>query len=61
MNKIIEFLKETKAEMAHVKWPTRKQSIAFTVAVIIVSVFVAYYLGLMDFIFKKGLESLLTK
>jgi preprotein translocase subunit SecE len=61
MNKTIEFIKETKAEMTNVKWPSRKQSITFTVAVVAVSVIVAYYLGLFDYIFKIGLESLITK
>lgn len=61
MNKIINYIKETKAEMNNVKWPTRKQAIGFTVAVILVSVLVAYYIGLFDFIFKKGLESLINR
>ncbi|MCC6323878.1 preprotein translocase subunit SecE [Candidatus Nomurabacteria bacterium] len=61
MNKIINYIKETKVEMDNVKWPTRKQTIGFTVAVILVSVLVAYYLGLFDFIFKQGLERLINK
>lgn len=61
MNKIISYIKETKAEMDNVKWPTRKQAINFTIAVILVSVLVAYYLGLFDFIFKQGLEQLINR
>lgn len=61
MNKIIEFFKEVIAEAKHVNWPSRKQSINFTLAVLIVSVLIAYYLGLFDFIFSKGLEQLLLK
>jgi preprotein translocase subunit SecE len=61
MSKITNFLKETRMEMNNVKWPTRKQTIGFTVAVLAVSVFVAYYLGLFDFIFKQGLEKLLNR
>jgi preprotein translocase subunit SecE len=60
MNKIINYIKETRAEMNNVKWPTRKQTIGFTVAVLVVSVFIAYYLGLFDFIFKQGLEKLIN-
>jgi preprotein translocase SecE subunit len=59
MSKIINYLKETRAEFKYVKWPSRLQTISFTVAVIVVSVFIAYYLGLFDFVFKAGLEKLL--
>ena len=61
MSKIIEYLKETRAEFKHVTWPTKMQTIYYTIAVIVVSVFVAYYLGLFDYIFKMGLERLITK
>jgi preprotein translocase SecE subunit len=44
--------------MNNVKWPSRKQAINFTIAVILVSVFVAYYLGFFDLIFKQGLEQI---
>jgi len=61
MSKTIEYLKEVKAEMKNVTWPTRKQTINFTIAVLIVSLFIAYYLGLFDHIFSLGLEWLLTR
>ncbi len=61
MSKIINYLKETKAEMQNVKWPTRKQTINFTIAVIVVSLVVAYYIGLLDFVFKTSLEKVLNK
>jgi len=56
---IIKYLKDTKAEMAHVTWPTRKQTIAYTVAVIIISVLVAYFLGAFDFIFSQGIKAII--
>jgi len=61
MSKTIEYLKEVRAEMKQVTWPTRKQTIYFTVAVLIVSVFVAYYLGLLDYLFKQGLAWILAR
>ena len=61
MNKTIEYLKEVKAEMKNVTWPTRNQAVFFTIAVLIVSAFVAYYLGLFDYLFARGLERLLTR
>lgn len=52
----IEYLKETKAELKHVSWPTRKQAIAFTVVVIAISIFTALFLGLFDTIFSTLLK-----
>jgi len=56
---ITEFFKEVYAESKHITWPTRKQTFYFTIAVLAISVFVAYYLGALDFLFSQGLEKLL--
>jgi preprotein translocase subunit SecE len=60
MNKTIEYIKEVIAEAHHVTWPTRKQTMFFTIAVLSVSVIIAYYLGLLDYLFSNGLNFLLT-
>ena len=59
-SKITEYLKETKTELKHVIWPTRSQTLYYTLIVIILSVILAYYLGIFDFIFSKGLEKMLA-
>ncbi|HEY4513665.1 MAG TPA: preprotein translocase subunit SecE [Candidatus Paceibacterota bacterium] len=56
MSKITEYFKETRAELKHVIWPSRNQTFYYTLVVIILSVAIAYYLGLFDFIFSKGLQ-----
>ncbi len=56
--KFTEYIKETRAEMIHVNWPTREQTIRFTLMVIIVSAVVAMLLGLSDFVFSKLLTLL---
>ncbi|HEY4499297.1 MAG TPA: preprotein translocase subunit SecE [Candidatus Paceibacterota bacterium] len=58
MTKATDYLKETKAEMKHVNWPTRKQSIAFTAIVIGITIAFALYLGVFDYLFTLGLETL---
>jgi len=50
---LTSYLRETRAELAHVTWPTRAQSIAFTLVVIIVSIATAFFLGFFDFLFSK--------
>ncbi len=59
MQKFIEYLKDTKAEVKHVSWPTKDQTISYTVLVIILSVTVALFLGAFDAIFRKVLEIVL--
>jgi preprotein translocase subunit SecE len=61
MDKITNYIKEVIVEAKNVTWPTRKQTIFFTLAVLAISVLVAYYLGLLDFLFSKGLKYLLLK
>ncbi len=52
------YIKETKAEMIHVNWPTREQTTRFTVMVIVLSLATAALLGLSDFVFSKLLTLL---
>lgn len=56
---IISYLKETRAEMSQVTWPTWNQALIFTSAVIVISLIVAYFLGFFDFLFSLGLGKLL--
>lgn len=56
--KINDYVKETRAELSHVNWPSREQTIRFTVLVIIVSLLTAAVLGVSDFVFSKLLTLL---
>ncbi|MDO8435987.1 MAG: preprotein translocase subunit SecE [bacterium] len=49
-SKIITFLKEVRLEVKKVNWPTRDETIRYTLIVIGVSVAVAIYLGGLDFL-----------
>lgn len=60
MSKVIEYIKETKAELGNVVWPTRAQTIFYSIIVIVLSVAIAYFLGFFDFLFSLGLEKLLS-
>ncbi len=54
--KVKDYLLETKAELKHVNWPTRRQLGAFTVTVILASVGVAALLGGADVVFSNLLK-----
>ena len=55
-----QYLKDTQGELRHVAWPTRAQTIVYTVLVALLSIFVALYLGLFDFLFTTGLARLVS-
>ena len=55
-----QYLKETRGELRHVAWPTHLQTIVYTVLVALISVGVALYLGLFDFLFTGALSRVLN-
>ncbi|MBP9701520.1 MAG: preprotein translocase subunit SecE [Candidatus Pacebacteria bacterium] len=50
---MFDYIRDTKAEFKHVKWPTRREAIAYAVIVILFSVATAVVLGAFDFAFSK--------
>jgi len=44
-----QFLKDSRIELKKVKWPTRKELLATTAVVIVLTLLVAFFLGLVDF------------
>lgn len=55
-SKITTFLKEVQLEMKKVNWPTKEQTVRYTLMVIGVAVAVAIFLGGFDFIFSRLLD-----
>lgn len=56
MNKISQFLKEVRQEVRKVTWPTRVETIRYSVMVVAASLIVAMYLGGVDYIVANLLE-----
>lgn len=61
MTKPIDFLKEVWQELTKVAWPTREQTIRYTILVIIVAVAVGLFLGGLDAILTTVTAFLLKK
>ncbi len=59
--KVGEYIKETKVELKHVSWPTRKQALLYSALVIAISLIVAVLLGFFDYIFSLGVGQLIAK
>jgi preprotein translocase subunit SecE len=52
MNRIISFLKEVKIELKRVNWPSRRETLNYTLLVIGISLAIAAFLGGLDVIFN---------
>jgi len=53
-----QFLRESKNELKRVKWPNRKELLASTAVVIVLTLIVAFFLGLVDFGLIKIIKSI---
>jgi len=51
LTRIKNFLKEVRTELRKVTWPTRQETIKYTLMVVGVSAGVAIFLGALDFLF----------
>lgn len=60
MNRLTNYLRETKAEMKHVKWPTQTQTFIYSGLVILISILVAIFLGGFDYLFTQFLNSIIS-
>ncbi len=56
MNKISQFLKEVRQEVRKVTWPTKAETIRYSIMVVVASLVVAVYLGGVDYVVTNLLE-----
>ena len=59
IKEFIEFFEESKVEIKKVVWPTRKETVTTCIAVLVVSVVIALYLGVVDLALSKIVEAIL--
>jgi preprotein translocase subunit SecE len=57
--KAIQFLSEVKGEVKKVTWPSKKEALGGTAVVLLVVFFMALFLGLVDLLLSKIIETLL--
>ncbi|HRY54884.1 MAG TPA: preprotein translocase subunit SecE [Spirochaetia bacterium] len=56
MKKLVQFFKDSYAELRKVVWPTREDVIASTKVVIVSTIVMALVLGLIDFVLVAGID-----
>lgn len=58
---IKDYMNETKGELRHVSWPTRSQTVNYTLIVIGISVVTSLFLSVFDGFFVYLLEKFILK
>jgi len=58
-NKVVSYVKESKDELKKVVWPSRQETIKFTLLVIGISAATAVFLGALDFGLNIVLEQVI--
>ena len=53
---IIQYFKDSRAELRKVVWPSRQETINHTIMVVVISLGVAFFLGAVDYVLNKLLE-----
>ena len=61
MSKISNYVRESVAELKKVTWPTKKETYNYTLLVIGISLGVALFLGLLDYIFAQGFQIMINR
>ena len=56
INKIKNFLQEIGLELKKVNWPTKKETVKYTLMVIVTLLIIALFLGGVDFLFTRFLN-----
>ena len=57
--KIWEFFKEVKTELSKVTWPTKNETIRYTVIIISLSLLFAIFFGGLDLLIQYGINELI--
>lgn len=58
-NRFVEYLISSRAELKKVAWPTRDEVIRFSIIVIAISLAVALYFGVVDYILSFIVEKII--
>lgn len=47
----ISYLKEAKEELQKVSWPSKKDTVRYSMIIVVISILVALYFGVLDWVF----------
>ena len=58
--KVVKFFKEVQLEVKKVNWPTKQETLKYTLTVLGISIAIGIYLGLVDFGFTAFLNKIVS-
>lgn len=61
MSGFIKYINMTFAELRQVAWPSQRQTIMYTILVIVISALVALYVGAFDYLFSQAINAIISK
>jgi preprotein translocase subunit SecE len=60
VHRLQRYLQQSWAELGKVVWPTREQAIRLTIAVVVFSLVLAAFIGIIDYVYTLGLQNLIN-
>jgi len=60
-NALVRYLRDTRAELRKVHWPTREEAWNLTKVVIVVTVAMAMFLGLLNYLFSREVFGIIDR
>ena len=56
IKRLTQYIKDSYVELKKVTWPTKKETTNYTLLVIGISLAVAFFIGVLDFLLNLGIE-----
>ena len=56
----VQFIQQTRAEIAKVVWPTRRETLLTTLMVFVMAALTAVFFALVDLLIRTGLQGVLN-
>lgn len=60
MNAFVTYLKNVRAELSHVVWPPRRQSLTHLVLIILIAAITAAFIAVLDYFLTRGVGMLIS-
>lgn len=60
MKSLFTYLRNVRGELAHVVWPSSRQTMVYTVLVVLISAIAALYLSGLDYVFTGVVNRMIT-
>jgi len=54
MSSLVTYLKNVRAELSHVVWPTKRQSLTHVALIVLISIVTAVFIAILDHFLTRG-------